>query len=109
MVTTRWMIGLRLPAVAPGTHLVWLLLTLFAATVILGGPVMAQDLSPIDTFFATLGAALTGTTGRAIGLVALAAVGILFLYGRMNMGFAVSICVGHVILFGAATILGGFA
>ena len=54
-------------------------------------------------------AALTGTTGRAIGLVALAAVGVMFLFGRMNMGFAVSICVGLVILFGAATILGGFA
>ena len=42
-------------------------------------------------------------------LVALAAVGILFLFGRMNMGFAVSICIGLVILFGAGTILGGFA
>ncbi len=72
-------------------------------------PALAQDLSPINTFFTTLGTALTGATGRAIGLVALAAVGILFLFGRMNMGFAVSICVGLVVLFGAATILGGFA
>ena len=63
----------------------------------------------VITFFGTLGTALTGTTGRAIGLVALAAVGIMFLFGRMNMAFAVSICVGLVILFGAATILGGFA
>ncbi len=72
-------------------------------------PALAQDLSPINTFFTTLGTALTGATGRAIGLVALAAIGILFLFGRMNMGFAVSIAVGLVILFGAATILGGFA
>ena len=42
-----------------------------------GGPAVAQDLSPIDTFFGTLGTALTGTTGRAIGLVALAAVPLL--------------------------------
>lgn len=90
------------------TPFAWALAAL-AAAMILGGPAMAQDLSPIDTFFGTLGAALTGTTGRAIGLVALAAVGIMFLFGRMNMGFAVSICVGLVILFGAATILGGFA
>jgi type IV secretion system protein VirB2 len=109
IASTRRMIGLRLPAIAPGTGLVWLMLGLLAAALVIGGPAMAQDLSPIDTFFATLGAALTGTTGRAIGLVALAAVGILFLFGRMNMGFAVSICVGLVILFGAATILGGFA
>ena len=85
-------------------------LTLAAfAMMLAAAPAMAQDLSPINTFFTTLGTALTGATGRAIGLVALAAVGILFLFGRMNMGFAVSICVGLVVLFGAATILGGFA
>ena len=28
---------------------------------------------------------------------------------RMDLGLAVSICVGLVILFGSATILGGFA
>ena len=70
-------------------------------------PVFAQDLSPINTFFTTLGTALTGTTGKAIGLVALAAVGILFLMGRMNWMFAGSVVLGLVILFGAATILGG--
>ena len=108
MTTIRRTIGRRLLSLAASPQVV-VLLALFAATVILGGPAMAQDLSPIDTFFSTLGAALTGTTGRAIGLVALCAVGIMFLFGRMNMGFAVSICVGLVILFGAATILGGFA
>lgn len=70
-------------------------------------PALAQDLSPINTFFTTLGSALTGTTGRAIGLVALAAVGILFLAGRMNWGFAGSVVLGLVILFGAGTILSG--
>jgi type IV secretion system protein VirB2 len=109
MALTRRMIALRLPSIAPGGRLAWLLLAAFSAALLLGGPALAQDLSPIDTFFGTLGTALTGTTGRAIGLVALAAVGIMFLFGRMNMAFAVSICVGLVILFGAATILGGFA
>ena len=88
----------------PGAILAALALGLLGAH-----PALAQDLSPINTFFTTLGTALTGTTGRAIGLVALAAVGILFLFGRMNMGFAISIVVGLVILFGAATILAGFA
>lgn len=70
-------------------------------------PAMAQDLSPLNTFFTTLGTALTGATGRAIGLVALAAVGIMFLLGRMNWAFAGSVVLGLVILFGAATILAG--
>lgn len=87
------------------------LLTLFAglAVVVTLLPVgaYAQDLSPINTFFTTLGNALSGPTGRAIGLVAICAVGIAFLFGRMNLGLAVSICVGLVILFGAATILSG--
>ena len=77
-------------------------------TAALVNPALAQDLSPVDTFFTTLGTALTGTTGRAIGLVALAAVGILFLSGRIPLLAAVSVCLGLVILFGAATILSGF-
>ncbi|PZX14184.1 type IV secretion system protein VirB2 [Palleronia aestuarii] len=79
-----------------------------ALAVCAASPVFAQDLSPINTFFSTLGAALTGTTGKALGLVALAAVGILFLMGRMNWMFAGSVCLGLVILFSAATILSGF-
>lgn len=68
----------------------------------------AQDLSPIDNFFETIGTALTGTTGRAIGLVAIAGVAILFFAGRIPLMAAGSVCLGLVILYGAATILGGF-
>ena len=81
---------------------------LAVAFVFMAGPVLAQDLSPIDEFFTTLGQALTSTTGRAIGLVAIVAVGLMFLFGRMNVMFALSVCIGLVIVFGAATILGGF-
>ena len=77
------------------------------ALVLAAAPALAQDLSPVNTFFTTLGTALTGTTGRAIGLVALAGVGLAFVTGRMNWGFAFSVTLGLVILFGAATILGG--
>lgn len=82
---------------------------LAAFATMLASPALSQSLAPIDTFFTNIGTALTGTTGRAIGLVALCAVGIAFLAGRMNMVFAVSICLGLVILFGAGTILAGFA
>lgn len=71
-------------------------------------PAFAQDLSPVTSMLQTIGTALTGPVGRALGLVALAAVGILFLTGRMNWLYAGSVVVGLVILFGAATILAGF-
>ena len=71
-------------------------------------PAAAQDLSPITSMLQSVGTALTGPLGRALGLVALAAVGVLFLMGRMNWMFAASTFVGLVILFGASTILAGF-
>ena len=77
-------------------------MALFAA-----GPAFAQDLSPINTFFTTLGTALTGATGRAIGLVAVAAVGFSALFGRMNWALAGSVFLGLVIIYGAAVILAG--
>ena len=70
---------------------------------------LAQDLSPVNTMLGNIGNALTGATGRALGLVALAAVGIAFLIGRMNWMLAISVIVGLAILFGAGTMLDGFS
>lgn len=72
-------------------------------------PALAQDLSPVNTMLTNIGNALTGATGRALGLVALAAVGIAFLIGRMNWMLAISVIIGLAILFGAGTMLSGFA
>ncbi len=72
-------------------------------------PALAQSLTPVDTFFTNIGTALTGTTGQAVALVALCAIGLLFMMGRMNLAFALSIAIGIAILFGAATILSGFS
>ena len=78
------------------------------AVLLLPALAVAQDFSPVNTFFQTVGTALTGTTGRAIGLVALAGLGLLFFTGRIPLAVALSIGLGLVILFGAATILSGF-
>lgn len=71
-------------------------------------PALAQDLAPINDMFTAIGAALTGPLGRAIGLVAIAAVGIAFFTGRMNWMFAGSVVLGLAMIFGAGTILAGF-
>ena len=70
-------------------------------------PALAQDLSPITTFFNTLGTAITGPVGRALGVVAIAGAGLAFMAGRMNWMILGSILIGLVLVFGAATILGG--
>ena len=67
----------------------------FATLIALSVPALAQDLSPVNTMLGNIGNALTGATGRALGLVALAAVGIAFLIGRMNWMLAISVIVGR--------------
>jgi type IV secretion system protein VirB2 len=79
-----------------------------AALALAAAPALAQDLSPVNDMLTTIGTALTGTTGRALGLIALAGVGIAFFTGRMPWQFAASVVFGLAIVFGAATILGGF-
>ena len=78
------------------------------AMIAAASPAFAQDFSPINNFFTTVGTALTGPTGIAVGLCALAAIGFMFMTGRANWGFALSVCVGLAIVFGAGTILSGF-
>ena len=84
-------------------------LGLSAALSFVATAAMAQELSPITNMFTTIGDALTGELGRAIGLVALAVVGVMFATGRMNWISAVSVVVGLAIIFGAGTILSGYA
>lgn len=84
-------------------------LAALALSALMTAPARAQDLSPIDNFFSTIGTALSGTTGRAIGFVAVCAIGITLCFGRMNFPLMISIFLGLVIMFGSATILAGFA
>ena len=97
--------GILNPSMARGLRAFGLALL---ATFLITTPAAAQDLSPITTMLQAIGTALTGTLGRAAGLVALAVVGFLFMTGRMNWLYAGSVVIGLVILFGAATILAGF-
>ena len=53
--------------------------------------------------------AARGTGLGLIGLVALAVIGVMFATGRMNWISAVSVVVGLAIVFGAGTILSGYA
>jgi type IV secretion system protein VirB2 len=70
-------------------------------------PALSQDFSPVEAMLQKIVDSLTGTAGTAIGTIAVAAVGISAFTGRMNWMFAISVLIGLVLLFGAATIIAG--
>jgi type IV secretion system protein VirB2 len=70
-------------------------------------PALAQELSPITNMLTKLGTALTGPVGKAVGLIAVIAVGFSAFTGRMNWMFAGSVLLGLTLVFGAATIMNG--
>jgi len=72
-----------------------------------GAPAQAQDLAPLNNMLTEVSDALTGPTGRAFGVIAIAVVGLMFATGRMHWQFALSVVLGLVILFGAESILDG--
>lgn len=72
-------------------------------------PTLAQDFSPVIGFFTTIGTAITGPLGRAVALLGVAFVGFMAMRGKFDWGIALNVGLGIIIVFGAATILAGFA
>ncbi len=83
---------------------------LFAATTLAGiaSPALAQDLSPIQTMLETVEAALTGPIGISVATLAVIGTGFMCMMGRLNWGWFVSVIIGIVLIFSAATIVDGF-
>lgn len=66
----------------------------------------------IETVFCNIIVLLTGTTGKAIATVAIIAVGVGALLGKVSWGMALIVALGVALIFGASTIvsaLGGSA
>lgn len=77
-------------------------------------PALAQAVSldpqgsgPITGALAWIQGTLLGTVATTVAVIAVAAVGLLMLTGRMNWRFGATVVVGLFILFGAASIVGG--
>jgi len=51
---------------------------------------------------------LTGTTGKALAIIAVAVLGILALGGRLDVRFALSVIIGIAFIWGAAQIVDTF-
>jgi type IV secretory pathway VirB2 component (pilin) len=88
------------------------LLARFAALAALFVPAAAhaQDPAgsgPIVAALAWMQGTLLGTVATAVAVMAVAAVGLMMLTGRMNWRFGATVIIGCFILFGAASIVGG--
>lgn len=83
---------------------------LFAATTYMllsAHPSAAQEFSGITKFIQSIVTALTGPLGIAFASIAVIAIGFVFMLGRMDWTFAISIILGIAIVFGGASFVSG--
>jgi type IV secretion system protein VirB2 len=66
-------------------------------------PSAAQEFSGITSFIQGIVTALTGDLGKACAAIAIIAIGFVFMLGRMDWTFAISIILGIAIVFGGAS------
>lgn len=65
----------------------------------------ASDSNAIEQVFCNVVLILTGTTGKAIATVAVIAVGVGALLGKISWGMALIVALGVALIFGAASIV----
>lgn len=70
-------------------------------------PSLAQEFSGITTFIEGIVNALTGPLGIACAALAVIAIGFVFMTGRMDWTFAISVIIGIAIVFGGASFVSG--
>ena len=86
-----------------------LVLTLTAIALCVSDPSYAQAFGKINTALQTLVDFMTGTTGRLLGILGVAGLGIAAWFGRLSYWRAGEIVLGIAIVFGASEIVDLFA
>jgi len=87
------------------------LVAVFASVAMLSDSAMASGVSAgsssnaIEQVFCNIVQSLTGTTGKAIATVAVIAVGVGALLGKISWGLALIVALGIALIFGAASIV----
>jgi len=66
---------------------------------------MAGDSNAIEQVFCNVVLIMTGTTGKAIATIAVIAVGVGALLGKISWGMALIVALGVALIFGAASIV----
>jgi type IV secretion system protein VirB2 len=105
------MINSKTKSAQSSIDMCWHLLALVAVCVgaaVLPGSASAQmagDSNAIEQVFCNVVLILTGTTGKAIATVAVIAVGVGALLGKISWGMALIVALGVALVFGAASIV----
>jgi len=92
-------------------HLLALVAVIVGASVLPGAALAAAaggaggDSNAIEQVFCNVVLILTGTTGKAIATVAVIAVGVGALLGKISWGMALIVALGVALIFGAASIV----
>lgn len=83
----------------------WHLLVLFA--VVVGASLLPEmaNANVIQGVFCNVVTIMTGTTGKALATVAIIAVGVGALLGKISWGMALIVALGVALVFGAASIV----
>ena len=80
-------------------------LVVFALTMLVVEPALAQGLEPLENLADFIVGFLTGAFARSVAIIAVAVLGYLGLTGRLRWSIAGSIIAGIALIFGAATIV----
>jgi len=90
----------------------WHLLVLFAVVIgvsmlpdMAKAAAVANNANAIEAVFCNLVTMLNGATGKAIATLAIIAVGVGALLGKISWGVALIVAIGVALVFGAATIV----
>jgi type IV secretion system protein VirB2 len=84
------------------------IIPMLALVLVMTEPSYAQNFDGIQTTLDAIVQAITGPLGIAVATLAVVAVGVVFMMGRMDWMFAASIVLGIAVMFGAANFVAGF-
>jgi len=80
-------------------------LVLGLGAALLAEPALAQTLEPVDNVLQILVDALTGTTARLVAIIAVAVIGLLTIFGRVEPRLFLMGFLGIAVIFGSAEIV----
>jgi len=66
---------------------------------------VAASAQTVDQVICALATSLTGMTAKAMGSVAIIAIGVAALFNKASWGLAMTVCVGIALMFGASSVL----